>query len=357
MAEKDLEHLVRLVAYMFYEGNAVMVLTKLLEIGEPVTDEELSKRLKFKRSDLDKVLGPLENDGLVVRESLVNMDEVDDPDDLKPSQRKKLMRDYWSLDFKSLIDSIQYKILMMKKLLRERCPMDKVYYQCPKCKEEDGGNKGHVKRFIYELQDLLKVGNFEDTEFLCPACQTRLEDVDDTNEVNESKRLIREFDKMVQPLLDIINTACEEDPERRLVLENDRDKRCKPDKMIRKQDYEREREKIRQDKARQRIVHRSQTNTPHLKPGDGTTLDFVVKTEEQKVEKKPVADADRSVLESLANHRARGSQPILNEEATIELRGKTYTAAQLTEDVINSLGLTDEEYGRVMEFCQENEME
>ena len=354
MAEKDLEHLVRLVAYMFYEGNAVMVLTKLLEIGEPVTDEELSKRLKFKRSDLDKVLGPLENDGLVVRESLVNMDEVDNPDDLKPSQRKKLMRDYWSLDFKSLIDSIQYKILMMKKLLRERCPIDKIFYQCPKCKEEDGGNKGHVKRFIYELQDLLKVGNFEDTELVCPACHSRLEDVDDTNEVNESKRLIREFDEMVQPLLDIINTACEEDPERRLVLENDRDKRCKPDKMIRKQDYEREREKIRQDKARQRIVHRSQTSTSHMKRGEWTKLDFVVETEEQK---KAVVDVDRSVLESLANHRARGSQPALNEEATIELRGKTYTAAQLTEDVISSLGLTDEEYEKVMEFRQENEVE
>ena len=127
------------------------------------------------------------------------------------------------------------------------------------------------------------------------------------------------------------------------------------------QDYEREREKIRQDKARQRIVHRPPTNTPHLKPVEGTTWDVVVKTEEQKVEKKPVADADRSVLESLVNHRARGSQPILNEEVTIDLRGMTYTAAQLTEGVINSLEknekLTDEEYERVMEFCQENEVE
>lgn len=355
MAENDLEHLVRLVAYMFYEGNAVMVLTKLLEIGEPVTDEELSKRLKFKRSDLDKVLGPLENDGLVVRESRV-MEEVDDPDDLKPSQRKKLMRDYWSLDFKSLIDSIQYKILMMKKLLRELCPTDIIYYQCPKCQEEDGGNKGHVKRFIYELQDLLKVGNFEETDFLCPACQTRLIELDDTAEVNESKRRIREFDEMVQPLLKIINTACEEDPERRLVLENDRDKRCKPDKMIRKQDYERERERIRQDKARQRIVHRSQNSMPQMKPGELSTADFVIKTgTEEQEKKKPVVDADRSVLESLANHRARGSQPVLNEEATIKLRGKTYTAAQLTEDVIKSL--PDEEYGRVMEFLQENQIE
>ena len=340
MAENDLEDLVRRVAYMFYEGDAIMVLVKLLEIGEPITDEELSARLKFKRAELGKVLGLLKQDGLVRSEQMLKMSEVEDPDQLKPSQKKKLMRDYWSLDFKSLIDSIHLKILLMKKHLREMYEEDRVFYECPKCKEEDGGHNGRVRKYIYDLNEIHAAADPDEQldGLPCPYCHTLVEALDETAEINEKKRQADEFDTLVEPLMRIINST------NGLVLEDDPDKRCKPDKMIQKHKYEKEKERIQREKVMRRKV--AQPRSSHITNKDSNgKISFVVDT-------GPKTKTERA--NGCLEFEKGLERPVVaaqHEEKTIELGGKTLKASEITDELLESL--PDDEYDRVMSLLRE----
>ena len=341
MAE-NLEDLVRRIAYMFYEGDAIMVLVKLLEIGEPITDEELSARLKFKRADLGKVLGLLKMDGLVISEQMLKMGEGEDLEELKPSQRKKLMRDYWSLDFKSLIDSIHLKILLMKKQLREMCEEDRVFYECPKCKEEDGGRNGHVRKYIYDLNEIHAAADPDEQldGLPCPYCHTIVEALDETAEINEKKRQADEFDTLVEPLMRIINSTSG------LVLEDDPDKRCKPDKMLHRQKYEKEKERIQRERDMRRKV--AQPRSSHMSNKDSNGKMVIV------VDVGPQNKTYHAGDECLAFNEGL-ERPVVaaqKEENTIELRGKTYKSSEITNEILESL--PDDEFDRVMSFLEEN---
>jgi transcription initiation factor IIE alpha subunit len=151
-----LEELVRLVAYMFYDKQHTMVLMGLLDIGRSTTIDDLTDRLKLRKADLAKALGRLHQDGLVAVQQQMDLTNVEDPNALTEHQRNRLMKDYYSLDFKSLVDSIHLKIYLIRDHLSTACgPEDAIFYSCPKCKIEDGGRNQQHKRYIYQLLELV----------------------------------------------------------------------------------------------------------------------------------------------------------------------------------------------------------
>ena len=343
MAQNELEELVKRVAYMFYDGAPLMVLIGLLDVWEPIIDDELSKRLKFRKQDLCKALGKLQNDGLITVEQRENLEDVEDPDSLKPSQRKKLMRDFWSLDYKSFVDSVNLKIHMIKDKLK--ASSEGQYYECPRCKREDGGRNGTSTKYQYELGEIVSGFDDEDEATLkCPRCQTEMVEVEETADVNARKRREKEFNEIVAPLLDIISRT------KGLVMEDDPEKRCRADQMMRKETYNAERERIKQERERRRVIQSSHYQAPVRRDiGEGGKVDIQVNTDSQAVALRPKIEEE---LDKILLEPSKTTQEFQQAESTITINGKEYTSSQITDELLESL--PDEEYDRVMAWREKN---
>jgi transcription initiation factor IIE alpha subunit len=340
-----LEELVRLVAYMFYEEECTMVLVALLEIGDRTPLDELSNKIKLRKNDLTKVLGRLSMDGLIIVEHLEDLSNVPDPDQLSVSERKKLLKDYYSLDFKSFVDSVHLKILLIRQELSQKCGReDNVFYECPKCKEEDGGKRQQRKKYIFPLRDLVACDN--EGALICPDCSTIVEELDDTEEVNTKKRLHRKFIEITDPLLDLIRQTDG------LVMIDDPDERCKPDRMMPLQEYNEEVEKIRQENDRQRVIRKdSGSSSSRMLPGQTSKMNIVVLTEDKddQLEARPLDPALKALLQK------EPVQPVAKslDQPTIMIGGVRYTADQIDQAVLDSI-VDDKEYGDVLEFRLQN---
>lgn len=342
----DLERLVKDVAYMFYTGEETMVLLGFLDLGRPITAEELSKHLKYSKNqnELPRVLGLLRNDGLISVDSREDLTDVENPKELTAAQRKKLMKDYWYLDYKSFIDSVNIKIHLVKRKLAELCgPEQQIYYECPKCKAEDGGRNQSYKKYIWELGSLLAgFSGDDDTELRCLNCKTPVCELDEKEDINEKKRTAKEFDELVEPLIQIIDST------RDWVVINDPDKRCKDDEIMRRTDYDTHKERVRCEKERMRLIGGSKSSGS-MSSGSvrNGKVDINVNLGgEEAVRHQVQTDGfikklDMKVVE----------EPVEKKEVpTIEIKGRTYTAEELTDDVVNSLNLDDDEFERVMTF-------
>jgi transcription initiation factor IIE alpha subunit len=337
-----LEELVRLVAYIFYEGECTMVLIGLLDFGCPVLAEELSGRLKLRLKDLARALGHLRTDGLITVEQREDLPATEDPKSLSPAQHKKYLKDYYSLDFKSFVDSVHLRIHMIRRALSEQCGGEgNQFYECPKCKEIDGGHGQHRQKYIFSLSELVAVGG-EDL-LTCPACQAVVEELDDSDEMNRSKNIFKVFEAITEPLLNLIRQT------EGLVMIDDPDERCKPDEMMPLQEYEDEVERIRQENERQRVIRReSWSSVERTATRQGTAMDVVV------VGKPEDSVPGRKLDPALALLLVKEGPRKLEEEADramIVIGGRTYTAAEIDQSVLDSID-DDDEFDVVSEFVR-----
>jgi transcription initiation factor IIE alpha subunit len=340
-----LEELVRLVAYMFYEDECTMVLIGLLELGHPVTTDELSNQMKLKLKDLSRTLGRLRTDGLISVEQHEDLSDVEDPSALSAAQRKKRLTDYYSLDFKSFVDSVHLRILLIRANLSESCGSeDNIFYECPKCKELDAGHQQQCQKYIFPLRELVAFDS--EGMLICPQCQTTVEELDDSAEINEKKALFSQFVEMTEPLLNLIRQT------NGLVMIDDPEERCKPDQMMPLQEYEQEVEKIKQENDRQRVIRKeSWSNVARLLTGPGGKMDVVVlaKPEDQV----PARKLDPTLERLLKKEAPQKYEEVAGARPTIVIDGKTYTADQIDQTVLDAID-DDDEFDRVSEFKKQN---
>jgi transcription initiation factor IIE alpha subunit len=337
----QLEELVRLVAYTFYDGEYTMVLTALLEVGEQITVDEFSTQLKLRNRDLSTVLSRLKQDGLIAVESRPDYSGVEDPDSLTEYKRRQLQRDYYSLDFKSFVDSVHLKILRIRDHYARECgPEDRIFYECPRCREEDGGMRQRRKKYIYKLPELVACCN-DHGDFVCPACQSEVVELDDTDEVNSKKRDLQEFVILTDPLLDLIHQT------KGLVMIDDPEARCRADTMIPVEEYRDEKEKILEEKKRQKQI-RQDHPPPRFRPGAGQEVNLVVQIQQgvQPIAVKTAGAEERRVLEKEDQQRLAAEQE--RSRKTIRIRAVDYTVDQITNELVESLD--DDEFERVMRF-------
>lgn len=332
-----LEELVRRVAYMFYNQAEIMVLVGLLEMGKPVTDLELSQHLKYKKTDLNKVLGTFRADGFITIEKQVDAGD-EDPETLTQAKRKKLEKDYYALDFKMLVDSVQLKIYNVRKMLSQQCGKeDLIFYQCPKCQA------------IFKLTDLITGTDDAELHCLTPDCDSIVVEMDDTAEVNEKKKRFKEFVQMTDPLLDIINKAISG-----MVMLDDPDLRCKPDRMVAIDEYNKTMKSIQEEKRlKQYMGGRSSsggTSAGAIK-SMGDKLDVIVSVEAKQVSK---AELSEDIME-LVQKEAPKPQEIPKSKSTIMINGKDYSVDQITQEILDTIPEDDpDEYQRVIDFIESN---
>jgi transcription initiation factor IIE alpha subunit len=340
----QLEELVRLVAYTFYDEEYTMVLTALLEVGRQITVDEFSTQLKLRNRDLSTVLSRLKQDGLVAVESRPDYSGVEDPDSLTEYKRRQLQRDYYSLDFKSFVDSVHLKILRVREHYARECgPEDRIFYECPRCKEEDGGMRQGRKKYIYKLPELVACCT-DDGDFVCPACQNAVVELDDTDEVNSKKRDLQEFVLLTDPLLDLIRQT------KGLVLIDDPDVRCQADQMMPVEEYRDEKEKILEEKKRLKQI-RQDHSPQRSRPGAGQEVNLVVQIQQgvQPIAVKTAGAEERKALEKEDQQKLAAEQE--RSRKTINVRGVEYTADQITNKLVDSLD--DDEFEKVMRFKQD----
>lgn len=328
-----LEELVQKVAYMFYDNERTMVLIGLLEIGQQVNLDELSSSLKFRKKDLSKTLAILQQDGLIRINQQEDLEGVEDYDNLTKAQKNKLMKDYYSIDFKSFVDSVHLKILLGRdRLQKNKGPEDLIYYQCPKCQATIS-----LRDYLSEFPELANQG------IICPDCEVKLIELDDSNELNQKKKLYNDFVELTQPLLDLIHQTDG------LVMINDPEELCKSDKMISREQYEDEKEKIRQRieiQKRTRHIGQSSGQNPILDPVNKTNV--IVLPDDDK---KPV-EQDIGHLKDLVKQEKDDLSQDKSKKATITLNGKEYTVDDLTDEFLETLD--PQLYDQAMNFIDAN---
>ncbi|KAH0793875.1 TFIIE alpha subunit family protein [Histomonas meleagridis] len=320
--ENPLEELVKLVAYMFYEGDVTMVLVGLLGIENPMNQDELSHYLKFRKSDLGKVLGILHHDKLIGVETREDLTGVEDPDKLSEYRRKKLLKDYYAIDYKSFVDSVNLKIRLVLEELKDQCgPEDNIYYQCTNCQRK------------YLLIDLI---SFDDGQFECPICKGSMIELDDTDEINIKQQRKNEFTEMTAPLLELIKQT------EGLVMIDDPDERCKSDSMWEKKDYTEKRDRIDKLKRTPKVRTHVTTSTDLLKH----TSNVIVVTDKVQQQQPEIKDMKVFV------DKEKKPEPV-GEVKTIIINGKEYTAKDITDELLDSL--PEDEFNRAIEFKEQNE--
>lgn len=320
-----LEELVRLVAYMFYDPDATMVLTGLIGNETGQTKEELSKSLKYKKTELGRVLGILHNDHLVEIETQYDDEGYtqEEMEHMSEAKKKKLAKDYYAIDYKSFVDAVNLKIKLVLKELKERCgPEDEIFYQCERCQ----------KKIL--LSDLLSSG---DGQFICPICKGNMNELDDSDEINARRQQMSDFIEITKPLLDLIKQT------EGLVMINDVSCRCKPDSMLEKKKYIDQ--KIRAEKEKRTPkVHQPSVNTAAILNHSSNVrvvLDNGIKTQQAEIQ-------------NVKQFVEKAKEPIPEvEKKTININGKEYTAEELTEEVLADV--PDSDFERVMSFKEQNE--
>ncbi|OHS94210.1 hypothetical protein TRFO_11285 [Tritrichomonas foetus] len=332
-----LEQLVQEVAYMFYDREKTMVLIGLLELGRQVNLDELSNILKFRKNDLSKVLGALKQDRLIGIEPIEDTTGVDDVDSLTQAQRKKLIKDYYSLDFKSFVDSINLKIRIARERLKVKCgPEDNIFYQCPQC----------TKRI--HIRELISFGDI-DNGLLCPECQVPLTELDDSDELNQKTKAYNDFVEKTQPLLKLINQLSG------LVMINDSEDRCKSDSMIPEQEYKETKHKIEKELQQRKYIGKSSSNYTKI-ANNAKTEDIHVQIQETN---KTTQDAKalediKKQLEITEKQEVKQEEKAPEVKRTINIYGKEYTVEEINDEITDKINENGDEelLDRVLAFME-----
>ena len=329
-----LEQLVQQIAYMFYDREKTMVLIGLLEIGRQVNQDELSSILKLRKTDLGKVLGVLFQDRLIAKEVKEDLTGVEDYDSLTNTEKKKLMKDYYSLDFKSFVDSVNLKIRIARNNLKMKCGKeDNIFYICPNCKKEK-----------YSLSDLVSLSDISQGLF-CPECGTTLNVIDDSDDTNKHEKEYKDFCKLTDPILSLIDQL------KGLVMIDDIEDRCKSDCMITSEEYNEKKERIEKEITNRRLINSKRT------------ANYIQNTKRENI--KVDIHAQEDVERRGASKDVINFSKILEEQKTIEnqntadmpketinIYGKQYTADEITDELMDQINDNgdDDLYNKVLEF-------
>lgn len=331
--ENILEQLVQRVAYMFYTKEKTMVLIGLLELGRQVNLDELSNILKFRKNDLMKVLGSLKQDRLIRVDPIEDLEGVEDYDSLTKAQKNKLIKDYYSIDFKSFVDSINLKIRIGRDRLKKQCgPEDNIFYECPECKD------------TYSLNDILSLTD-TDEGLNCPKCNTKLKELTDSDEKNRLRKMYNDFVELTKPLLDLI------DKTDGLVMINDPDELCKSDKLISFQEYNRTKQKLEKEIQIRKITsHRS--NAPTIQNATGKREDIVINVNPGK--SSVVHKEEDEEIDKLSEYIAKQEKSVdESQDATIHLFGKEYKRNDITAEILDRVSREcPERYDEVFNFAE-----
>jgi hypothetical protein len=103
-----------------------------------------------------------------------------------------------------------------------------LYYPCPKCTNK------------YQLEFFVGTKNDEETgqRLKYSRCEVVLENLKDNEEVNLKKIFLKKFDDHTLVLFDLLNGI------EKLCIEDDIDMRCNSSKILRNDDYGREKRKL-----------------------------------------------------------------------------------------------------------------
>lgn len=332
-----LEQLVQQVAYMFYRREKTMVLIGLLDLGRQVNLDELSELLKFRKNDLAKVLGALKQDRLIRVDPIEDLEGVEDYDQLTKAQKAKLIKDYYSIDFKSFVDSVNLKILISREELKKQCgPEDNIFYKCPKCEE------------TYSLNDIISSTDIDDGLF-CPNCHEKLEMLNDSDEKNHKRKMYEDFVKITDPLLDLIKKTDG------LVMINDPDQLCKSDKLIPIQEYNQTKQRLENEIRIKRITsHRSNTS---FQSSTGKREDIIVSVNtgqpstSYKEDNEEIDEISKLIdMQEKVQEKSKEEEP--KKSKTIVLFGQEYGPDDIDDDLMQRVAeeCPPEKYDEVIAF-------
>lgn len=335
-----LEQLVQQVAYMFYQKEKTMVLIGLLELGRQVNIDELSEILKFKKTELMKVLGSLRQDRLIRIDQIEDLEGVEDYESLTKAQKNKLLKDYYSIDFKSFVDSVNLKIRIARERLKKQCgPEDNIFYRCPQCQA------------TYSLIDVTSMTD-TDEGLKCPNCNVILEELNDSDEKNRLRKMYEDFVQMTNPLLDLINKTDG------LVMINDPEELCKSDKLIPIQEYNEVKAKLEKEiQIRKYTSHRSSGPSYQAGPGKREEVVINVNTGQSNIPSKK-EDEELDKIAKYVEKQAKTQEKPKEEEKktkTIFLFGREYTADEIDDEIMERVGNEcPERYAEVESFAEGN---
>jgi phage FluMu protein Com len=218
-----------------------------------------------------------------------------------------------------------------------------VNFECPKCKAEDGGNRGNRVRYEYELNEIRRLGGTIGAEIRCPRCKAEVVELDDSAEINARQKEYKEFCQITEPLLALIAQT-----EGSVMLDDPED-RCRPDKMVTLQVYNMEKEQRKVQNDMNRVMRRDKAGGfgQHQRLSDGK-VDVDVKVIDDTSVAVSQLDED---LEAMLRNEG-GSKEVSEEVETIVIDGKTYTRDQITSEVLKALD--EDEYERAWSFKQGN---
>lgn len=338
--ENILEQLVQRVAYMFYQKEKTMVLIGLLELGRQVNIDELSEILKFRKNDLAKVLGALRLDRLIRVDQIEDLEGVEDYDSLTKAQKNKLLKDYYSIDFKSFVDSVNLKIRVGRDRLKKQCgPEDNIYYRCPKCQT------------TYSLSDILSMTDTDEGCLNCPECNTKLDELNDSDEKNRLRKMYNDFVEMTEPLLNLINKTDG------LVMINDPDELCKSDKLITRDEYNRTKQLLEKKIQLRKFTSHSNSG-PSNQNITGKREDIIININPGQSSASHKEDDEE--LDKLSEYIAKQekvaetSNETSGKTKTITLFGKEYTPKDITPELLERVdNECPERYDEVFSFADE----
>lgn len=206
--QSNLKQLVKTIAYQFYSGNTLYVLSSMIDMTEPETLDTLSSIFKLRSQNLSASLEELSKDGFVSSFSKLDSSIVPPGEKLTEARIKKYTKLYYFLDYAGIIDCVRLKIILTEKELEKQCgAIDSIHYLCPTCKRK------------FHLDQLYNALNEEsiDEGFKCPECSTLLENLKDDEEIDRKKILLKKFRENIKRIFDLTRGfeayVFEDDPE------------------------------------------------------------------------------------------------------------------------------------------------
>jgi hypothetical protein len=197
---------------------------------------------------------------------------------------------------------------------------------------------------VYELSEIRRFGGDTDNVLKCPECEGLVVELDDTADVNAKQKIWKEFCEITEPLLALIKQT------NGMVMIDEPEERCKPDRMMAAQFYNAERERIRRENEMRRMIHRDNLSGYSQPPriGDGK-VDVDVKVVDG-TEGPVIAKLDDDLEDMLRNEGK--PKEIEQEKPTMEINGKMYSVDQITNELLNALD--DDTYDVVVAFKKAN---
>jgi hypothetical protein len=188
------------------------------------------------------------------------------------------------------------------------------------------------------------LGGDVNDELKCPLCKTVVIELDETADVNAKQKIWKEFCEITEPLLALIKQT------EGMVMIDEPEERCKPDRMMAAQVYNAERERIHRENEMRRVIHRDSFSGYSQRPriGDGK-VDVDVKVFDG-VEGPTVTKLDDD-LEDMLRREGRPKE-IEEEKPVMEINGRSSSVDQITNELLNTLD--DDTYDAVVAFKKAN---